>query len=101
MRHDVIGFGEEERDISGKNISEDETVRECNAQDDEDETTYTRYSADSGIEESEDDEVFGTMTDKNDNHKDGQNIIEGEVSDNDVSQGADPSNTSIPSEEDK
>ena len=49
--HDVIVFGEEERDITDDNISEDESVGECNEQDDEGKTEDTRDNTDGGIEE--------------------------------------------------
>ena len=39
------------------------------------------------------------MTNNNDDHNYGQNITEGKSSDNDMSQGEDPRNTSSPSEE--
>ena len=61
--------------------------------------SYTRDNADSGIAELEDDEVIGMPTGKYDDHGDGQNNIEGDTSNDDMYQGADPSDMSSPGKE--
>ena len=99
MGHDIIIFGEEEIDITEDNTSEDESVWEWNDQDYEDKTADTRDNAYDVIEELEDDKVVRTPTDNDVNYDNGQNIIEGEASDDDMSQGVDLSDMSSPSEE--
>ena len=49
MGHDIIVFGEKEIYITEYNRSEDESVGEWNDQDDEYETSYTRYNTYGGI----------------------------------------------------
>ena len=68
MGHDVIVFGEKEIYITEYNRSEDESVGEWNDQDDEYETSDTRYNTYGGIEELEDDKVVATLTNNDDDH---------------------------------
>ena len=68
MGHDVIVFREKEIYITEYNRSEDESVGEWNDQDDEYETSDTRYNTYDGIEELEDDKVVVTLTNNDDDH---------------------------------
>ena len=68
----VISLGQEKIDITKYSISEDESVREYNEEDDEDNKADTIDNSGGGIEELEDDKVIGTRTNNYEDHDNGK-----------------------------